>query len=150
MPTFDALSWRTFVTTRGDGCALGPPTSEKRLTETETALGISLPTQLRDLLREADRIVDRLGADVVWPPERLVDENRRMRTDDGLRDLYMPFDHLLFFGEEGGGDLFAFAVHGDGIVHKLDIFRWDHETDAREWYADRMERYLEQRIRDAI
>jgi hypothetical protein len=63
-----------------------------------------------------------------------------------LPTLYMPFDHLLFFGDYGGGDQFAFPIHADGEIHKLDIFRWDHETDARSWYAGGLEQFFEHRF----
>ncbi len=69
-----------------------------------------------------------------------------MRMTVAFKELYMPFDHLVFFGEDGGGDLFAFAVHADGRNHKDDIYRWDHETDGRSWYAACLEQFLEMRF----
>jgi hypothetical protein len=41
---------------------------------------------------------------------------------------------LLFFGDHGGGDQFAFA--GDRVVV------WEHETDARREVADGLRDYL--------
>lgn len=38
----------------------------------------------------------------------------------------MPFDSLLFFGDNGGGDQFALVV----APERDDIFVWGHETDA--------------------
>ena len=54
----------------------------------------------------------------------------------------MPFDPLLFFGDAGNGDQFAYAIH-EAQVRRNDIFAWDHETDSRTWVAPSLERYLE-------
>ena len=61
----------------------------------------------------------------------------------------MPFDHLLFFGDDGCGDQFAFAIQADGLIHKGSIFRWEHESDARSWFAARMEQFFENRLKKA-
>ncbi|MFC8033052.1 hypothetical protein ACFUVU_09590 [Streptomyces griseoincarnatus] len=41
----------------------------------------------------------------------------------------MPFDSLLFFGDNGGGDQFALVV----AQERDDVFVWDHETGSRMW-----------------
>jgi hypothetical protein len=43
----------------------------------------------------------------------------------------------------------AFAIHADGQIHKADVFRWDHETDSRSWFASGVEQYLEARLKKA-
>jgi hypothetical protein len=58
----------------------------------------------------------------------------------------MPFDHLLFFGDDGGGDQFALSIQADGVIHKYDIYRWEHETDARSWFASGLEQFLAKRL----
>ncbi len=42
----------------------------------------------------------------------------------------MPFEPLLFFGDEGNGDLYFFAIL-DGKIRNGSVFRWDHENDNR-------------------
>ena len=79
----------------------------------------------------------------MWSASQIERENRQFRTYPDFRALYMPFDALLFFADDGAGDQFAFAIHADGRVHKNDVYRWDHETDARSWFAGRLEQYLE-------
>jgi hypothetical protein len=59
----------------------------------------------------------------------------------------MSFDHLLFFGDDGGGNPFAFAILADGRIHKEDVFRWDHETDERAWFAGGLEGFIENRLK---
>lgn len=55
-----------------------------------------------------------------------------------LAELYLPFDGLLFFGDNGGGDQFAFVLRDN----RRDIFVWDHETDSRYWVAGHLESYV--------
>ena len=73
---------------------------------------------------ESDGISAHYGAGIVWPASEIQQQNQTFRTDADFSRLYMPFDHLLFFGADGGGDQFAFAIHADGQIHKNDIFRW--------------------------
>lgn len=61
----------------------------------------------------------------------------------------MPFDSLLFFGDAGNGDQFAYAVC-DGEIRRPDIFVWDHETDSRSRIARSLESYLERTIEGTL
>ena len=85
------------------------------------------------MLLEADGITDEYGSHAVWPVAEIERQNKQFRTNEGFRDLYMPFDHLLLFGADAGSDHFAFAIHADGKIHKNDVYRWEHENDARSW-----------------
>ena len=51
------------------------------------------------------------GLGVIWPLERIVDDNVRFRNDAQFRGLYEPFDPLLFFADGGNGDQFALDGH---------------------------------------
>lgn len=106
-----------------------------------------MPAQLREFLLEADGFSADYGSRVIWSVGHLEEQNRQFRTTAGFKDLYMPFDHLLLFGDHSGGDFFAFAIHADGQIHKRDIFRWDHETDGRAWFAGHLEQFLETRLK---
>lgn len=53
----------------------------------------------------------------------------------------MPFDPLLFFGDAGNGDQFAFRLVS-GLRDK-DIYVWNHENDSRTWVGPSLSRYLE-------
>lgn len=50
----------------------------------------------------------------------------------------MPFDSLVFFGDNGGGDQFAFARLPD----RPDVFVWEHETDSRYVVAGSLAQYV--------
>ncbi|WP_405506961.1 SMI1/KNR4 family protein [Streptomyces purpurascens] len=119
-----------------------PPASPAALHTIETALGRPLPPTLRSLLLETDGIEGPYGEDVVWPAERILNDNVAFRTSPELRSLYRPFDPLLFFGDNGGGDQFALvrAPEGDG-VHV-----WDHETDERSLVAADLATYLREAL----
>lgn len=55
------------------------------------------------------------------------------------RDVYMPFDALVIFGQQGSGDLFFQPAVPEGNEQ---VFIWDHEDDSRTWYA--------QSVKDAL
>ena len=73
--------------------------------------------------------------------ENLIKENENYWA--GYPDLYMPFKNLLFFGSDGGGDMFAFAIQEDGQIHNNDVYRWVHDDDSRTWFAGHLEQFFE-------
>jgi SUKH superfamily protein len=87
---------------------------------------------------ETNGMVGVYGTDVVWSLDRIVEQNLLFWSPDTFPDLYMPFDPLLFFGDNGGGDQFAFVL----MPERPDIFVWDHEDDSRLWAARELEDYL--------
>jgi hypothetical protein len=113
--------------------------TEDFLTRAETQLGAALPGDLRALLAETNGVVGPSGLGLVWPVERIAADNLTFRSD--FSDVYMPFDALLFFGDAGNGDQFAFTV-GDS-AGRADIFAWNHENDSRMWVAPELRTYLE-------
>ncbi|MFF4843705.1 SMI1/KNR4 family protein [Streptomyces collinus] len=114
------------------------PVDATALAEAERRLGRGLPTQLTALLMETDGMVGEYGTDVVWSLDRIVEQNLLFWSPDTFPGLYMPFDPLLFFGDNGGGDQFAFVL----TPARPDIFVWDHEDDSRLWAARELEDYL--------
>ena len=121
------------------------PASESQLAAVEQSLAIQLPSDLRELLLEFDGVTAHYGSGLVWSASKILEQNQMFRTNEAFKELYMPFDHLLFFGADGGGDQFAFAIHADGQIHKRDIFRWKHESDERIWLANRLEVLFERK-----
>ncbi|MFF7310304.1 SMI1/KNR4 family protein [Streptomyces sp. NPDC008137] len=115
-----------------------PPAPCATLHAVETSLGRPLPPALRSLLLETDGMEGPYGEDIVWPADRILNDNLAFRTRPEFRLLYRPFDPLLFFGDNGGGDQFAFIQSlGVGSVHV-----WDHETDERGLVAPDLDSYL--------
>jgi hypothetical protein len=104
----------------------------------ERELGQPVPPSLRALLTETDGMADPYGTDLVWPAERILHDNLSFRGDREYRTLYMPFDPLLFFGDSGGGDQFAFVRSPE----RDEVFVWEHETDSRRWISPDLESFL--------
>jgi hypothetical protein len=61
------------------------------------------------------------GTGTIWTAEKILEENRSLRRNEQFRSLYMPFDSLMFFGDNGGGDQFAFVRTQD----RDEISVWD-------------------------
>lgn len=76
-------------------------------------------------------------------------KNLEYRQYPGFKELYMPFNSLLFFSDTGNGDLFGYAIL-DGEIRWEYIFKWDHETDSRINVAmglrDYFDRYLSYKL----
>ena len=134
-------TWRSRLAPFGRAVRLAEPASEGRLDGVARALGVALPAELRALLLETDGVADRHGARLVWPAAEIARQNHELRTMPELRQLYMPFDSLVFFGEAGNGDQFFLRVL-DGLVRDADVYVWEHETDNRVWIAPSLEPFL--------
>lgn len=137
--------WKERIQALGVECTFRPSATASDIEGTERALGIALPTELKELLLKSNGVLDEYQYGVIWLSEKIVSENRVYRTDPAFKQLYMPFDCLLFFGEEGNGDLYAYIIT-EGAVRRPDVFLWEHETDSRQWYAARLQNYLQQRL----
>lgn len=147
MPPHNASSWKQLAGELAPEGEFGQPASEDRIAAVEMGIRIRLPASLREFLGEADGLIAENGSRVVWSASDILDRNREFRTYEQFRSLYMSFEALLFFGDDFGGDQYAFAIQADGQIHKRDIFRWDHETDSRFWFAARLEQYLGKRLK---
>lgn len=117
-----------------------PPASSEAIGDIERLSGRPVPDDLRALLSQSDGVLGDLSMDVVWPARRIADDNAYFRADASFAELYQPFDGLLFFGDNGGGDQFAFLADDPdaGVVV------WEHETDVRRKVADNLADYLRQ------
>ena len=120
----------------------GPPASEESLGELESALGVELPAHLRGFLTTSDgAYMSDAHLQFLWTVHQIKERNLEMRTDPILAEIYMPFDHLLFFGEAGNGDLFGFPISADGHVSN-NVFAWNHEDDSRHCVASSMKWFI--------
>ncbi|HEX7643273.1 MAG TPA: SMI1/KNR4 family protein [Burkholderiaceae bacterium] len=146
MSIFDYRSWKKLIAPAIPDQEHASPADATLIQAAEHNLGIMFPAQLRDLLLECDGVTARYGSKAVWTVSEIQRCNNEFRNTKTFHELYMPFDHLLFFGDDVNGDQFAFAIHPDGQIHKPDIYCWDHETDSRIWFASDMKQYLEKRL----
>jgi hypothetical protein len=134
--------WRDLVTGLTDVAIFVSPASPRDLAEAERDIDVTFPGELRELLSESDGVKGEYGIGVVWPVAQIRHDNLEFRSNSDFRDLFMPFDCLLFFGDAGNGDQFGYAIL-DGAIRRDDIYRWNHENDSREWAASTLRQYLE-------
>ena len=118
------------------------PTNREEILKAEQLLGVLLPDELKDLLKESNGVYSEYGLGLIWPLERIIKDNLDFRQTPDFKDLYMPFEPLLFFADAGNGDQFAFVIL-DGEVRQTDIFVWNHENDSRSWAAPSLQMYLD-------
>ncbi|MEU6679063.1 SMI1/KNR4 family protein [Streptomyces sp. NPDC046925] len=136
--------WREAAGLAYEEAEFSEPVDAEDVAAAEQRLGCALPSALVSLLRETDGIAGHYGTDTVWPLERIVEDNLRFWSDSSFADLYMPFNALLFFGDNGGGDQFAFVLR----PARSDIFVWEHEDDSRRWVARDLRDYLGRSLAD--
>lgn len=137
--------WRELINRLSDKHRFNPPVAASTVASAEETLGILLPTELKASLRETNGVEDAHGAGLIWSAERIAHDNLEFRQSLAFRELYKPFDSLLFFADSGNGDQFAFAIL-DGVVRHPDVFVWEHENDSRTWVAASLESYLALRL----
>ncbi|MEU2653829.1 SMI1/KNR4 family protein [Streptomyces sp. NPDC007325] len=119
------------------------PAGASAIVEAERRLGRVLPADLKQLLSESDGVLGHSHVDTVWSLDEIVEQNLRFWSDETFAELYMSFDALLFFGDNGGGDQFAFVRK----PRRPDVFVWEHESDSRRWVANDLGDYLRRSLR---
>jgi len=125
------------------------PATESQLLEVESLLQVELPRSLKELLLECNGVVDEYGCGVIWTLERILKGNLEFRNNKDFKEIYMPFDHLLFFADAGNGDQFAFPVL-NGKIEKNDIYVWNHENDSRTWICSSLSGFVKGWINGTI
>ena len=135
--------WKELLSSLSTHCQFHEPAAVFQLDEAESQLGLALPSDLREVLRETNGVEGEYELGLLWPLGRIVEDNTRFRTSKDLKSLYMPLDHLLFIADAGNGDQFAFPIDADGTIRRSDIFVWNHEDDSRTMVAPSLRFYFE-------
>lgn len=91
--------WGTLLHRVFQDAELSDPVVAKDLGGVEAALGVRLPADLSGCLAETNGASALYGTAILWSAAEIVERNREMRDTEDFRDLYMPFDALLFVGE---------------------------------------------------
>ena len=120
------------------------PASSTQIDGLEAEFQVKIPEELRSLLSETDGVLANYSTPMIWSIQEITSQNRELRTEPTYPELYMPFTPLLFFGDDGSGNLFGYRVLA-GIIRNLDVFEWDHETDSRSCYAYGLRGYFKRR-----
>lgn len=135
--------WRELLDSLTNEVEYDNPVAESEIPHAEGELGLSFPESLRDVLRTSNGIKGKYGLSLLWSLEGIVEQNVKFRETESFKDLYMPFDYLLFFADAGNGDQFAFSIAADGLIHRPDVYAWNHEDDSRNWVAPSLRHYFE-------
>ncbi len=134
--------WRDLLQNLSEDLTFHPPASAEEIARIASELGIDLPVELHSILSESNGIGGKYGLGLLWEGTRILEDNQRFRNSSDFPDLYMPFDHLLFFGDAGNGDQFAFTILRGGVI-RPEIFVWNHEDDSRSWIAPSLKTFYE-------
>jgi hypothetical protein len=132
------LSWRDKIKICMPQAIVRPPSTKEQIAAAEAQLGAVFPADLVEILLEMDGI-DGLYSYPVCSVERIVHMNREYRSADYLTDC-APFDNLLFFGDTGNGDDFAFSISQTRAPRA--VLMRDHEEDSRDEYASGLTEFL--------
>ena len=141
-PSIIKIDWKNYIQTLSAECTFETPTTRNEIRKAEKTLSVRFPQELKDLLVQSNGAHGEYGLGLIWTINRIVKDNLSFRTYRPFRRIYMPFDNLLFFGDAGNGDQFAFRIL-DGVIRRKDVFVWNHEDDSRIWGAPSLELYLE-------
>jgi len=123
--------WRDLILAIDPEAVCHPPASSDQLAQLQGIMGVSLPTELADLLREMNGVEVVYGLGLIWSTEDIAQRNIELRRNwqpNGMMRGYMSVDHLLFFGDRGNGDLYGFPITPEGV--RNDVFLWNHEDDS--------------------
>jgi hypothetical protein len=134
--------WRELIGGLFDDAVFQAPAPAEAIVALERELEVAIPDDLKALLGESNGVVARYSTSLVWSVEEIAGQNDLFWTDEDFRDLYMPFDCLLFFGDAGNGDQFAYRILNGRIPDTSWIYKWDHENDNREWFATNLEDFF--------
>lgn len=126
--------WTAWLRAIGEDGAvvLADPATAETLAEVEAQLGLPLPAELRSLLAETDGLADDCGGEPVWPVERIGEENQSRLGPVANADA-----DLVFFGDTGTEDLFAYRAAGP------DIYLWSATDERTRWVASDLRSMLD-------
>ncbi|MFK4415568.1 hypothetical protein ABH961_004123 [Bacillus sp. RC251] len=134
------MMWKNTIHSISPNLSLKKTATKDELAEVHKNLQVELPNDLNQLLQETNGVEGEYG-DFIWSTSKIKTENMNMRNIVDFKDLYMPFDCLLFFADGGNGDLFGYSIL-NGIVQRDDIYVWNHENDSRTWVAPSLETFM--------
>ncbi|MGG0188006.1 SMI1/KNR4 family protein [Bacillus rhizoplanae] len=134
--------WKTFINTISTAFQFKSPATKAEISQIKEKLNVELPNDLSSLLNETNGVFDEYDCPFIWSIEQILEENLNVRMFDDFKDLYMPFDCLLFFADGGNGDLFGYAIL-NGAIQKDDVYVWNHENDSRTWVAPSLQTFIE-------
>jgi len=132
--------WRDLISGLFLHAQFSDPATDEDIVALGRFFGCRLPPDLESLLRESNGVHDH-----VFSAERMIEENRLLRTDTYQAGIYMPFDSMLCFGGDGTGSMFAYPTCAKQGEEWLRIIYWFHENDDRTLYSFDLEGFFRKR-----
>ncbi|EEL19394.1 SMI1/KNR4 family protein [Bacillus toyonensis] len=137
------MKWTNFIKSISTDCKFNTPATEATITKIEDMFQVKLPDELKYFLCETNGVeYSEFNLTLVWNTDRIQKENYDMRSEKFFKEMYMPFDSLLFIADAGNGDLFGYRVL-NGLIDNYDIYIWNHENDSRTWIAPSLQIFIE-------
>lgn len=133
--------WREMIMGWNTECTFFDPATSSMVDELEKTFAVQLPQSFRELLLETNGLHGSYELGVVYHIDGIKSFNLEMRQDEFNRKNYMPFDHLLFFGDDGAGARFGFPIPPANIVINR-VFLWEPIGDDRYLKDLSLEDYL--------
>jgi hypothetical protein len=133
--------WKSYINNISEEYNFKAPANNLEISLIREKLNVNLPKKLIDLYNETNGVFDNYGCPLIWSTSQMVEDNIFYRNFDEYKDIFMPFDHLLFFSDGGNGDLFGYTIL-NGVIQKEDIYVWNHEDDSRMWVASSLEDFV--------
>lgn len=133
--------WKDYISSVSKDYSFKPPASNAEIIQISEELNVKLPNKLFDLYNETNGVFDSFGCPLIWSTSQIVKDNLFFRNFSDYKDIYMPFDQLLFFSDNGCGDLFGYQILNRSIQTE-DIYVWNHEDDSRTWVASSLEVFI--------
>jgi len=133
--------WKDYICTISKDYSFRPPVSNTEIIQIKEELNVELPKKLFELFNETNGVFDSFGCPLIWSTSQIIKDNLFFRNFGDYKDIYMPFDHLLFFSDNGCGDLFGYKIL-NGSIQTEDIYVWNHEDDSRIWVASSLEVFI--------
>jgi hypothetical protein len=103
---------------------LRPQATDADIARLRDFVGDSLPGGLEEFLRRSNGLLFDFDP-IVLPVDSIISATERIHSYPST----LPSSHLLFFGDFGDGDMFAFAKRKDG-EWSPDVLWWEHERDS--------------------
>ncbi|WP_418895896.1 SMI1/KNR4 family protein [Sporosarcina cyprini] len=135
------LMWKDYIYSVSKEYLFKPPAANAELISISEELNVKVPQKLFKLLSETNGVFDCFGCPLIWSTAQIVRDNLFFRDLGANKDLYMPFDNLLFFSDNGCGDMFCYKLLNGSILAE-DIYVWNHEDDSRLWVASSLEEFI--------
>ncbi|WP_144513897.1 SMI1/KNR4 family protein [Bacillus sp. FJAT-22090] len=135
------MKWKKYIESISTEYHVNAPATNAEIMHIKDELNIQISEKLLELFRETNGIFDRYGCPLIWSTKQIVEDNLFFRNFDGYKDIYMPFDHLLFVSDAGNGDLFGYRIL-NGSIQDDEIYAWNHEDDSRTWVSSSLENFV--------